>query len=405
MRVLLIGTSAATYRGYLLRSLARRHDVWLFSERDLTWEEPYLAGSTRVDTTDVAAMLAAARGVAAQAVLTWDDDRVVQTAAVADGLGLHGATAAAAGRCRDKHATRTALAAAGVPQATSLPVASLREARAAAATLGYPLVLKPRALNASQGVVRVDAPDQLAARFRIALAGGSGVLVEEYLDGPEISVDAFWTRGRGTVAFVAHKELGFPPYFEEVGHLVDGADPLAADRDVAELLRAAHAAVGFDTGWTHTELRLTPTGPRVVEINARMGGDRIPEVAALALGLDPAALAAAVAAGQEPPLRPTRRRVAAVRFLYPDRNVIARAVHVDAARLPAGVVTVDPIARPGQELRLPPDGHVSSRYALITAVADTAAQVLADLDAAAGAVHLEIVGAGFPVARAASPHR
>jgi biotin carboxylase len=414
-RILLIGTGVRTYRDYLLSALAEDYDVWLFSERDPDWEQPYLIGHTVLDITDVDAMAAAASTVAPDGVLTWEDPRVVHTARLARALGLPGCSPAAALRCRDKHATRTALAAAGVPQAGSALVSTLSQARAAAEAIGYPLVLKARALAASIGVVAVDGPDQLAARFRIARGATApnltelppgDVLVEQYLTGPEISVDAAWSGGTMALAFVAHKQLGYPPYFEEIGHLVDADDPLHTDSRLHEVLRAAHAAIGFDTGWTHTELRLTPDGPKVVEINARLGGDRIPHVAELATGIRAAPVAAAVACGGMPAVAATVRRVAAIRFCYPDRDTVARGVHIDRARLPSTVVAVEPIAVPGQELRLPPAGHVTSRYGYLTVVGDTAERCAADLAVAAAAITLEALGGpavNTPAGRLAVP--
>jgi biotin carboxylase len=400
--LVVVGQGMQVYREYLLRGVAQSCRVWLFSEREPTWEAPYLTGHVAVDTADADALIVQARRLAPKGVLTWDDARVVQTARLAEALGLPGAAPDAALRCRDKHLTRTTLAAAGVPQAASVLVTSLAEAREAALRVGYPLVLKPRALNASMGVVKVEAPEHLPSRFRLARGATvpgvrftevepGSVLVEEYLDGPEISVDAAWQHGAMDLAFVARKQTGYPPYFEETGHLVDGNDPLLADPALHEVVAAAHEAIGFDVGWTHSELRLTEGGPKIVEINARIGGDRIPDVARLALGVEAAPIAAAIACGESPAVTPAHRRVAAVRFLYPETDGIARAVHVDRERLPTTVECVDVVAMPGQELRLPPAGHVSGRYALVTAVAESPARCLADLETAAGAVHLELL--------------
>jgi len=400
MTLIVIGTGSQAYREYMLRSVAAEHDVWLFGDRAPTWESSFITGHTVVDTADVAAMHAAASAMAPRGVLTWDDTRVVQTAQLAQALDLPGALPEAALRCRDKHATRSALRKAGVPQAGSVLVTSLPQARAAATEVGYPLVLKPRALNASTGVVMVSSPDELARRFRLArgaTAPGAtevepgDVLVEEYLDGPEISVDAAWFEGRMAIAFVARKQCGFPPYFEEVGHVVHAADPLLVDPEVCSVVSGAHEAVGFATGWTHTELRLTASGPKVVEINARVGGDRIPDVARLAMGVDAARIAAAVACGSAPDVTRSHEQVAAVRFLYPERDCIAREVRIE--ELPDGVAHAVAIARPGQELRLPPTGHVSSRYALVIAVGDSEQECMAVLDKAEAAVHLDVLRA------------
>ncbi|MFJ2738091.1 acetyl-CoA carboxylase biotin carboxylase subunit family protein [Streptomyces sp. NPDC087440] len=400
MTLVLVGAGSQAYREYLLRSVAAAYEVHLLADRGPLWEAPYLTGHTVLDTTDVAAMADAVRGLSCEGVMTWDDTRVVHTAELARLLGLPGSDPQAMLRCRDKRATREALREAGVPQARSELATSLPQARAAAALVGYPLVLKPRALNASTGVVKVDAPERLSAGFRLArgakapgaveVAPGD-VLVEEYLDGPEISFDAAWYEGRMHPAFVARKECGFAPYFEETGHVVDAADPLLTDPAVLDVVAAAHAAVGFTTGWTHTELRLTAAGPKVVEINARIGGDRIPDIGRLALGVDAALAAARVACGAAPDVTPDRHRVAAVRFLYPPADCIAREVVVDTGALPAPVDTALAIALPGQELRLPPNGHVSSRYALLTSVAATEAECWAALEKASGAVRLEVL--------------
>ncbi len=314
MLILLAFRRMPVYREYLLAAVAREQQVWMFSDREPTWESAYLAGHTVLDLDDLDALVAAATPVRPAGLLAWDDTLVVQTARLAQRLGLPTSTPEAVQLCRDKQGTRQALRAAGVPQPESVLVTSLPQARQAAAELGYPLVFKPRGLFASIGVVRVDSADQLASRFRVARGArtdgssevpGAEVLVEQYLDGPEVSVDAAWLDGEPAVGFMARKQTDFPPYFEEVGHLVRADDPLLADPGLLGVLRAAHAAVGYTTGWTHTELRLTPDGPKVVEINARVGGDRIPDLARLALGVNIGRAVADAACGRRPDFEPT----------------------------------------------------------------------------------------------------
>jgi biotin carboxylase len=157
-------------------------------------------------------------------------------------------------------------------------------ARATAGAFGYPVVLKPRGMGASIGVVRVNGPDELDEAFRISEAAGhggapayeGGVLVEEFLTGPEISVDGALRDGGYTPFCLAHKRIGPAPFMEEIGHLVDPADPLLTDPGLLEVLATAHRVLGVRDGITHTELKLTPRGPAIVEVNARLGGDLIP---------------------------------------------------------------------------------------------------------------------------------
>jgi hypothetical protein len=67
------------------------------------------------------------------------------------------------------------------------------------------------------------------------------VLVEEFADGYEISIDSAIIGGQVTPFCLARKELGYPPYAEEVGHFVDAGDPLLMDTELMKVLADAHA--------------------------------------------------------------------------------------------------------------------------------------------------------------------
>ncbi|UAB93535.1 ATP-grasp domain-containing protein [Dactylosporangium vinaceum] len=397
--IVLIGTGLQDYRGYLLEEIAPHYRLHLVSPAAPTWETPYLAGSTQVaDLGDADALtLAVKEAGAAAGVLCWDEGFVLPVARVAEALGLPGPGAAAVAACRDKHLTRAALAAAGVGQPPSVLVTSVAEALGAAEGIGYPVVLKPRALAASLGVVRVDDPDELATRFAFAHdttvpgapAHDARVLVEGYADGPEISVDSVVHRGRVTPMIVARKQLGYPPCFEEVGHLVDGADPLLRDEELAAILQRTHTALGYGDGVTHTELRLTADGPRVIEVNARLGGDLIGYLGARATGVQPGLAVAATACGERYIVPPQRHTVAGVRFLYAEADdTRIGTIGFAADRLPAAADRTVVMARPGMVVSPPPKGSALTRLGFVTAVAATAAEVTAALDAAAGALRV-----------------
>lgn len=398
-RLLVVGTGGRAYREYLLASIGARYEVHLLLGEEPTWEREHVAGWTVLDLTDTVGaeeMIAAARELdpPPDGVLSWDEARVLQVAKIAGALGLPGGDPQAVLRCRDKLLTRQALDAAGVPQPRWALAGGVQEALAAAERIGYPVVLKPRAMAASLGVVRVDGPDELTAAFGFArditLPGAwryADVLVEEFLTGPEISVDAAVHRGRTHPLCLARKEVGYPPYFEEVGHVVDAADPLLTDPEVLAVVQDTHTALGYADGVTHTELKLTPAGPKLVEVNARLGGDLIPYLGLCATGIDPGLAAAAVACGQPPVLAADRKLVGAVRFFYVEREGTT-IESVRFADLPSTVDRAVPLAESGDVVSPPPGGTLFGRVALATAVAASAAECTAALDRAAAALRI-----------------
>jgi biotin carboxylase len=382
--LLFVGLGSGRTKRYLVADLlAAGHDLVLAADTLPDWARPLAAHTHEVplgadDAVEKLVALGHAHAVAG--VFTCDEAHVELAAAVARRLGLPALSRASARLCRDKHAMRQRLAEVGVPGAASVLASTLPEALAAADRIGYPVVLKPRNLGGSVGVVRADDPDTVRRVFSLTSAADmarmrplAGVLVEEYLDGPEISVESVAAGGVTTVCAVTEKELGFPPYFEETGHITRRIRP--DDRAVVEVVLAVHEAL--DIGWavTHCELRLTPTGPRVVEIGARPAGDRIPQLVRLATGIDLVAAGADAALGRRVRPEPTADRVAGVRLIYTPHDGVVTRLAGDTGDL---LVDFGWLASVGQRVALPPRGFLS-RLAYLVAVGDTREAVARDL--------------------------
>ncbi|MEO6503348.1 MAG: ATP-grasp domain-containing protein [Jatrophihabitantaceae bacterium] len=399
--LLVISTGIRPYRQYLLRSISSEFRIHLFHTAEPSWEKEFLTGWTVLPSTaDGPAMAAAARTLNEQepidGVLCWDEARIHATAQVAQALGLRNGDPEVIARLRDKGQTRIALDAAGINQPRSVPVKDLAEALAAATRVGYPAILKPRSLGASLGVVRVENAQDLRRMFAFTRDTRApepvelperAILVEECVIGEEISVDAVVRDGRVTPLFIGRKVLGYPPYAEEVGHYVSADDPLLSNAVLRTALQHTHTALGFSDGWTHTEFMLTGSGPQVIEVNGRLGGDLIPYLGLLASGIDPGLAAARVACGLAPELTTTRDRTAAIRFFYvAQENTEISSVTFETASLPEEVHEVLAVAQPGAVVSPPPKGTAWGRIALAIAVADSAAICATALDAAEAAL-------------------
>ncbi|MFF1872673.1 ATP-grasp domain-containing protein [Kitasatospora herbaricolor] len=283
-------------------------------------------------------------------------------AAVAARLGLPGPHPdAVLAACR-KDLTHDRLSASGVPGARHARCRDWPATAAAAREIGYPLVIKPVDLCAGMYVRRIADEDQLAdahralAAFPVNARGQRrepAVLLEELLTGPEVSVETVTTGGRTHVVGVTGKTVAGDPAFIETGHHFPADLDPALTAAAAGTAVAAVRALGLDQVVAHTELKLTPDGPRVIEVNPRPAGNRITELIRRVTGIDLAAACVDVALGREPGLaaRPTGVGGAAIAFLVPDRD--GELSHVEGAedvRRDRSVLELE-LAGPGRVVR------------------------------------------------------
>ncbi|TKA01931.1 ATP-grasp domain-containing protein [Actinacidiphila oryziradicis] len=203
-------------------------------------------------------------------------------------LGLRGHTEWSGLTCSNKRLQRSALDAAGVPQPHWAPCRGTAEARDFAKSAGWPVVVKPadRAASCAVFVVHTEAELDAAVEAALIESWGADVVVEEYLDGPEFSVEAVAADGVVTTVAVTSKGIGgrtgvLKLDAEIPARLVD-SDRAAVERVAAD----AVLACGLLDGPAHTEVRLTAEGPRIVEVNGRVGGVFISNMVYAVTGVD-----------------------------------------------------------------------------------------------------------------------
>jgi biotin carboxylase len=262
---------------------------------------------TTLDEEQTVAAIAAARP---DGILTLKDSLMQRTAGLAERLGLPFHDSEVARRFTDKHLQRLALREGGVPVPGFWAVPATREGPAWDEFLGqprFPAVLKPRHNSeGSRDTIRIESAGDLRAALQSA---DGGLVLEEYLadrvDDPAVidgrfadyvSVETIVSDG-----IISHLAVTgrFPPAepFRESGFFIDA---LLSDGDRAAALTAASAAVaalGVRIGCLHTEIKFTPDGPRVIELNGRIGGG-VPEMLLDATGVELLPIAMALALGE-----------------------------------------------------------------------------------------------------------
>jgi biotin carboxylase len=302
-------------------------------------------------------------------------------ARVAERLGLpHPIDARVGALATSKLRQREAFAAAGVPHARSLAASD--------PALPFPCVVKAPDRQGQRGLALVRRREELEAALAEARLGG--VLVEEHVEGPEVTVNAFSVDGELVPLTVTDRLTAAAPAFGvALAHVWPSEHDTTATVDVA---RRAVEAVGIRNGPSYTQVRLGPDGPVVMEVAARLGGGHDAELCRAALGVDLNALAVEAALSGRADVAPRGpdglAGGAATVFLVPPQGRLVAVEGAAEAAACEGVVWVRAYRLPGHvfgELRRGAD-----RAGAVLATGEDRSEALARARRAADAVRFRI---------------
>jgi biotin carboxylase len=261
-----------------------------------------------------------------------------------------------------------------------------------AAGLSVPCVVKPPDRQGQKGLTLVREEGELEAAVELAVAESRAgcALVEELVEGPEVTVNAFSAGGVFHPLTVTDRLTAEPPAF---GVALAHAWPSAHDvSEAVEVARAAAEALGIENGPTYTQVRLAEGGARVMELAARLGGGHDAEVCREALGIDLNQLALDAALGysvEVPESQPAQG--ACVRFLVPPQGELTRIGGLEEARSSSGVVDALVYRRPGWVFG--PFLRGADRAGFVLATGSSRDDALANADRAADLIRFETADA------------
>jgi hypothetical protein len=254
---------------------------------DDPWNDHALSAHFEAPQTAARAVLEAQRGLRVDGVLALGDRPAPTAAYVARGLGLLHNHPASVVACRNKLRTREVFREAGIPVPWFRGVSLNVVPEPALLGINYPCVLKPLSLSASQGVVRANNREEFAtgaARLKKLLDSPEiratrepnldQMLVEGYLPGREVAVEALLTEGTLRILAIFDKPDPLEgPYFEETIYVTPSRLPASEQRAIAISLRSAVRALGLTHGPVHAEFRLNEQGVWPIEVAPRpIGG-------------------------------------------------------------------------------------------------------------------------------------
>ena len=281
-----------------------------------------------ISTNDVAAVLAAARQYAVDGIVTTSDYPVRTVALVCKELGLCGLPERAATICTDKYLQRELFRAGVLLCPDYALVESPGRLPEATQRLPFPVIVKPVDSSASRGVSRVDNPQGLGDAYTLArsYSRNGNVLMEEFISGPEYSIEILVQNSVVHIVAITEKTTGGDDncFFVETRHVIPADITLEATKSIYNTVHEAVLLAGLNNCASHTEIKLSPIGPVIIEMAARLGGDYIAsDLVPLATGVSMLEGVIRIALGQEINAEPRYSRAAGVQFVTTETHTRA----------------------------------------------------------------------------------
>ena len=392
-KVMILGASR-----YYIRSIlaAKNMGCWVLAvDRDSAAEgRKYADVFEATDITDSDRCVEIARKYRVDAVLPLNDFGVPTAAAVAQSLNLIGLPINVAEKATNKAKMRHAFDQYGIPSVRFRVVQNLAEAYQAIGQLGsWPLILKPTDSRGggSRGVTRIDSLSELpgAMEFAQSFYPDKSVVIEEFVEGIEHSVETVTYGGNTHILAISDKVKTLPPYRVDKSVVYPTISSEAELMAINETSRAAVRAIGIDVGAAHVELCTTKDGPKLFEVGARCGGGGTPDpIVPFVTGIEMTKEAIRVALGEEPKnLKPLYNRGCVYRFLTPRPGRIKAVVGLDEIRSWKGILDSDVLVKDGDWIR--PVRTGGDRAGFIIAGGETREEAITLADKAEQAIQFE----------------
>lgn len=308
-----------------------------------------------ISTIDIPAVLDAAKRWKIDGIMTLASDMPMRTVAhVGKELGLPAISEDAAFKATDKYAMRQALQQHHVPVPVFFGVTTWDAFQKAAAQLpGDQYIVKPADSSGSRGVHLVHRNDESAYAFQESLrfSRSGTVVIEEFMTGPEVSVESITCNGKTEIIAITDKTIIGNGNFTEIGHAQPSSLSQDIQLEIAQVVKQTITAIGIDNSPSHTELKITPSGVKVVEIGARLGGDNITtHLVPLSTGINMVEACIKIAIGEPLQEYTKQSNSAAIQYIQPPQGIITAIDGIEDARTIPGVQDVQILRRVGDQI-------------------------------------------------------
>lgn len=310
-----------------------------------------------ISTIDTSAIVEAAKRHQIDGIMTLATDMPMQSVAVVSHeMRLVGISEETALKATNKAFMRDALKEAGVPVPMYFRVKGKDEFREAVEKIknaGYKCIIKPADNSGSRGVdlLKDDSDLDAAYDYTVHYSRGGEIVVEEFMKGSEVSVETLAVDGDVHVIQITDKLTTGAPYFVEMGHSQPSQLSEEIQRRIRQVAIAANKAIGIQNGPSHTEIKVTKDGPKIVELGARLGGDCITtHLVPLSTGVNIVEQSIKIALGEKPDLKAKWNKGSAIRYLKTESGTIKDIAGVAEAEAIPGVAQVSIVHGIGEQI-------------------------------------------------------
>ena len=291
-----------------------------------------------------------------------------------DELGLCGISKEIAVRATNKHLMREAFERYGAPSPKSILTKDEEDAwETFCNDFDTNAILKPSRNSGSRGIAKVVkgiSKEEFVALYCRALdeSRDHQVLIEQFIEGPEFSVEVIVWQGEPHVLAVTDKITTEAPYFVELGHSQPSLFPEDIQQKLKEGAIAGCKALELTNCAAHCELKVQNGEVYLMEIGARMGGDFIStELTHLSSGIDMVAATIDVVLGVEPNLNPVEEKHGvAIRYFTPKPGIV-KAFEGEEMLERSDVYDAELYVKPGDEVREVKSSLDRSGHVIVTA--------------------------------------
>jgi carbamoyl-phosphate synthase large subunit len=249
-------------------------------------------------------------------------------------------------------------------------------------SFSFPVIIKPRDSFSSRGVYKINSLSELNSKTdeTRSFSSAGDIIVEEFLNGREFSVESVTWQGQTTIIQFTEKFITPYPRTVEIGHLQPANLQETEREQIKKVVVSGINALGIDNSASHAEVMLTSAGVKVIEIGARLGGDFISSYltrSSTGVNMDKAVVS--VALGLPPDLQSSRNCFSYIRYLeLPVGRTVRKILPLDNLRKLPGVVFVWVFVKPSDKML--PIVHSALRPACILVKADSREDVIAIAD-------------------------